>query len=160
MRTGWMRRRGIIFLLAVLMFLSCFSFSADAQVSTIPRTISYQGYLTNATGAPVNGTIEMVFSIFNVLSGGAPLWNETQTSVPVINGIYNVILGSVNEINLPFNTPYYLGMSIGGRSYRLGRPLPVLVMPSGPTRRMSSPLILTVELTSLRVRLPRDGLIP
>ncbi len=114
MRTEWMGRRGIIFLFAALMLLSCFSFSADAQVSTIPRTISYQGYLTNATGAPVNGTIEMVFSIFNVLSGGAPLWNETQTTVPVINGIYNVILGSVNEINLPFNTPYYLGMSIGG----------------------------------------------
>lgn len=111
MEARWMGRRRIVSLFATLISLSLFSFPAEAQ---IPRTISYQGYLTNASGVPVDGAITMVFTIFDVPSGGSPIWGETQLNVPVINGIYNVILGSVNAINLAFNAPYYLGMSIGG----------------------------------------------
>ena len=88
---------GILFL-AVILFIV---FSAYAET---PKTINYQGYLTDAGGNPVNGTRSIVFSIYNVNSGGTALWSETQ-SVAVNNGIYSVILGSVTPINLPFATP-------------------------------------------------------
>jgi hypothetical protein len=97
----------------VFLFLALVFFSLPAQ-GEVPKTISYQGYLANASGVPVDGTVTMVFTIFDVPSGGSPIWGETQLNVPVINGIYNVILGSVNAINLSFDSPYYLVISIDG----------------------------------------------
>lgn len=52
----------------------------------IPQKINYQGYLTSAAGVLVNGTVQMVFSIYNVSSGGSALWTETQ-NVTVANGV-------------------------------------------------------------------------
>jgi len=40
------------------------------------------------------------------------LWQETQ-QVDVANGLFNVILGSSNPLNLPFDKPYWLGSTIG-----------------------------------------------
>jgi len=83
--------------------------------AAIPQKMSYQGYLTNVAGVPINGTLQMAFSIYNVSSGGSPLWTETH-SVTVSQGIYSVILGegsTPNPINLPFDTTYYLGVQVG-----------------------------------------------
>jgi hypothetical protein len=82
----------------------------------IPQAINYQGYLTDAQGVPVKGTVEMVFSIYNVAAGGSPLWTETQ-SVEVTEGVYNVILGAKASFHkspaLIFDVPYYLGVKVG-----------------------------------------------
>ena len=80
--------------------------------SEIPQQINYQGYLTNAAGVPVNGTVEMVFSFYLAATGGSPIWHETQ-NVTVNKGVYNVILGDVTPISLPFGLPYYLGVKVG-----------------------------------------------
>ena len=78
----------------------------------IPQKINYQGYLTSAAGVPVNGTVAMVFSFYTAPTGGSPIWNETQ-NVTVHNGVYNVNLGEVAPISLPFAIPYYLGVAVG-----------------------------------------------
>lgn len=96
---------GILFL-AVILFIA---FSAYAAV---PQTINYQGYLTDIAGNPINGNVTMTFKIYNIQSGGTALWTETQT-VAASNGIYNVILGSVNIVNLVFDTQYWLGITVG-----------------------------------------------
>jgi hypothetical protein len=83
--------------------------------SAIPQKMNYQGYLTNAAGVPVSGTVQMVFSIYNVSVGGSTLWTETH-SVTMNQGVYSVILGessTPNPINLPFDTAYYLGVQVG-----------------------------------------------
>ena len=36
--------------------------------AAIPYTINYQGYLTDAMGSPVNGTVSMTFSLYTVAS--------------------------------------------------------------------------------------------
>ncbi len=105
----WKGRREMVFLFAALISLSFFSIPADAQ---IPRVISYQGYLTNASGVPINGTTPMIFSIYNVLAGGTALWSEAR-NVTVADGIYNVNLGEVTPISLTFDVPYYLGVAAG-----------------------------------------------
>jgi hypothetical protein len=97
---------GVIGLFLVLIIFPYVSYAA------IPQTINYQGYLTNAAGVPVNGTVQMVFSIYNVATGGAALWTETQ-SVTAANGVYNVNLGKFTPMTLPFDAPYYLGVAIG-----------------------------------------------
>lgn len=80
--------------------------------AAIPQRMNYQGYLTNAAGVPVHGTVQIVFSIYNVSSGGTALWTETQ-NVAVHRGVYNVILGEVAPVNLSFDVPYYLGIRVG-----------------------------------------------
>jgi len=80
--------------------------------TAIPQKINHQGYLTNSAGVPVTGTEQMVFSLYDVASGGNALWTETQT-VAVNKGIYNVSLGEVTVLNLDFSVPYYLGVQVG-----------------------------------------------
>jgi hypothetical protein len=94
-----------------MVFLFVLGFSpANAA---IPYTINYQGYLTNAGGSPVNGTVSMTFSLYTVASGGTALWTETQ-NVIVSGGIYGVILGSVSALTpLAFDVPYWLGVRGG-----------------------------------------------
>jgi hypothetical protein len=94
-----------------MVFLFVLGFSpANAA---IPYTINYQGYLTNAGGSPVNGTVSMTFSLYTVVSGGTVLWTETQ-NVIVSGGIYGVILGSVSALTpVAFDVPYWLGVRVG-----------------------------------------------
>ena len=79
-----------------------------------PQTISYQGYLTSSSGTPVNSppALSVVFSLYDVATGGTALWSETQ-SVMVVNGLYSVVLGNITQLTLPFNTQYYLGVKVG-----------------------------------------------
>ena len=90
------------------LFLAFTVFSAQAAV---PQKVNYQGYLTDSSGAPVNGTRQMTFALYTVLSGGSSIWTETQT-VSVNKGIYSVDLGDVMPINLPFDAQYFLGIQV------------------------------------------------
>lgn len=80
----------------------------------IPPLINYQGMLTDASGNPINGTVSVVFRIYDVATGGTALWEETQ-GVSVLNGLFNVLLGSVNPIPLDLfsGSERYLGLTVG-----------------------------------------------
>ncbi|MEA3357268.1 MAG: hypothetical protein U9Q67_02440 [Patescibacteria group bacterium] len=78
----------------------------------IPHKINYQGYLTDSTGNPVDETVEMSFVIYDVATEGNAQWTEKQ-KVKVHDGIYNVMLGAVNPIELTEAIPYYLGVRVG-----------------------------------------------
>ena len=82
-------KRLLISVIGVFLFLTILPYLGH---TAIPPTINYQGYLTSAAGAPVNGTVAMVFSFYTVTTGGSPIWSETQ-NVTVNNGVYNVNLG-------------------------------------------------------------------
>ncbi|MBI5324889.1 MAG: hypothetical protein HZB41_06400 [Ignavibacteriae bacterium] len=87
------------------------------SMAQIPKTISYQGVLTNASGVVVpDGNYSLTFKLFEVATGGTLLWNDVQPSVAVSNGIFNVILGSATPLNLPFDKPYWLGITVGSGS--------------------------------------------
>ena len=77
-----------------------------------PQTMSYQGILTDASGAAVeDGTYSITFKLYNVAAGGTPLWEEAQ-AVSVASGLFNVILGSSSSLNLQFDQPYWLAINI------------------------------------------------
>jgi hypothetical protein len=83
----------------------------------VPETINYQGYLTNTAGTPVNGMVQIVFSIYDSPSGKTALWSELQ-NVSANDGIYSVILGTGTPIlgklgALSFDQQYYLGIKVG-----------------------------------------------
>jgi hypothetical protein len=70
---------------------------AGAAQAQVPPVINYQGQLLDASGNPASGNFTMVFSIFDVATGGTALYTETQ-NVTVSNGVFNVLIGSVTPI--------------------------------------------------------------
>ena len=94
----------------LVLFVACTGF-AQAQV---PRTLHYQGFLTNAAGVPLNATLSMVFSIYASTGGNEILWDETHNPVQVTNGRFAVTLGGNTPLTLPFDQEYFLGVAVGG----------------------------------------------
>jgi len=73
-----------------------------------------QGYLATAAGAPVEGTVNIAFGLYDALAGGNLVWLETQ-SVTVSGGVYNARLGVVQPLDpSQFRGPLYLGIAVGG----------------------------------------------
>ena len=72
-------------------------FVRGSRAFMIPWHINYQGYLTDDSGNPINDTLSMTFGIWDAASGGTEVWNEPQ-NVEVRNGLFNLILGTVNSI--------------------------------------------------------------
>ncbi len=83
----------------------------------IPSLMAYQGRLTDSTGeALADGSYDLTFGIFGAQTNGFEHWSETQTAVPVSNGLFAVILGtSVPLTDSAFADPErYLGVSVNG----------------------------------------------
>jgi hypothetical protein len=94
------------FLLAIGLLVPALAFGQ------VPQTIHYQGFLTTNAGAPVNGDREATFRIYAVSSGGTHLWSE-ELVVSAANGRFEIVLGNVTPIALPFDAQYWLGVKIG-----------------------------------------------
>jgi hypothetical protein len=81
-----------------------------------PR-IHYQGRLLDPTTgqAKPDGGYQMVFSLYNVESGGAPLWTETK-NVAVSRGLFSTLLGDTAALNLGVfdGQDLFLGVSVQG----------------------------------------------
>ena len=96
----------LFFVFAITQFIS----------AQIPNTISYQGVLTDNKGNPVpDGNVSLTFRLYNASEGGDTLWQESQKAA-VSKGIFNVILGSNEPLNLPFDEQYWLGITIEGNN--------------------------------------------
>jgi len=94
----------------LIMLLSLSSFSAFA----VPPAISYQGYLTDPSGSPVDGNVDIIFSLYDTENTNINSWQETQTSVAVSKGLFNVQLGSVTSfVAGQFDVPMWLGIQVG-----------------------------------------------
>jgi len=97
--------------MAVLVPVSLLLLSLMARAD-IPRAINFQGKITDTQGAPLSGTYSLTFRIYDVDTGGTAKWYETHGSVPVAGGIFQVILGGISVLNLPFDQNYWLGVEV------------------------------------------------
>ena len=90
-----------------------------AAASTSTGTISYQGRLADADGTPITDTVNMEFRLYDVAAGGIFLWEELWTgsnSVQVSDGLFNVMLGSLDPIPQSVITEHdslFLGITVG-----------------------------------------------
>ena len=83
--------------------------------SAIPQLINYQGFLTDDGGNPVaDGNYSLTFRIWDAETGPNQLWSEDRPTVSVTNGLFNIILGSMSPLELPFDTDYWLGVQVEG----------------------------------------------
>lgn len=95
------------------------AFAVSNAAAFVPTQVSYQGRLTDGSGLPLTDTVSVKFSIYNSSGGGIALWTETQPAVPVIDGIFHVLLGSVTPLSeavFDVNTipDRFLGVAVGG----------------------------------------------
>jgi hypothetical protein len=112
---------------------------AGMLYSQAPPTLSYQGMLTGSGDEAVeDGIYEMHFSLYTETEPSTSLWSETH-GVTVVKGVFNVILGTVNPLELPFDDQYYLGIAVGEGS------------------ELSPRIALTSSAYSLRARSIDDG---
>ncbi len=101
-------------------------FAVKPAHAAINPQISFQGKLTNTDGTNVtDGPYSIRFRIYtstaptdatNACSANSCLWEETQGSVTVTGGLFQVNLGSVTALpgSVDFNsTPLYLGVKVG-----------------------------------------------
>lgn len=103
-----------LFLFLMILFTTSVTI---ASASGIPKTINYQGYLTDSNGQPFTGTKQVVFSLYDGDSGGTALWTETIAAVTVTNGRLSVVLGNITPIEPSiFKGDTYLGMKVGSDS--------------------------------------------
>jgi hypothetical protein len=66
--------------------------AAPASPST--TTIGYQGRLADSDGVPIEGTVDLQFSLYATDTDPTPLWGpEIHTAVPVHDGLFSVSLG-------------------------------------------------------------------
>lgn len=98
----------------------------------IPHKLSYQGYLTSPSCAAINNAaLSLTFELYIVASGGTELYSETQ-NVTVSNGIFNALIGSGTPLNLSFDQPYYVGITILGEASEM-TPRPPLAAAHTPS---------------------------
>jgi len=103
--------RKVLLLTAIVSFMMAF----NPCWAEIPRTINYQGMLTDDQGQPLSGDYKFEFFIYGVPTGGTPLWSEFQLGIPVEDGLFNVMLGEFKPIpDSVFDEPErFLGIRVG-----------------------------------------------
>jgi hypothetical protein len=98
----------ILFFLVATMLVSI----TTGIIAQIPREFTYQGKLLGTDEQPVpEGHYKITFSLYN--EQGTSLWSETHEQVFIGAGLFQVNLGSVNGMSIPFDEPYFLGIKIG-----------------------------------------------
>jgi hypothetical protein len=84
---------------------------AGMQAQT-PRVISYQGMLLGSNKLPVpDGPYTLTFKLYDQTS--TVLWTEVQSAVPVVSGMFGVLLGTVTPLSIAFDKSYTLGIQVG-----------------------------------------------
>ena len=125
---AWLPSRGNV--LFTLLLIACLLWAQSAGALPVGRvtnapsqasttTIAYQGRLADADGNPLTGTYNMIFRLYDVPTGGTPLWEEQWTGsngVRVSDGLFNVMLGSLNPIGqdvIAGHDQLWIGITVG-----------------------------------------------
>src|SRR5512143_3851146 len=93
-----------------------FFIAVAVALSQIPRTISYQGVLTDSLGnAKPDGEYSMVFRLYQSEVGGPIVWQEAKI-LSVKRGLFSTDLGDKVAFGpaLKFDGRYWLGIALAG----------------------------------------------
>lgn len=88
---------------------------ASAAAAAVPATISHQGRLYDAKGAPVSATLKVVFTIYDGEGAGAEaVWSE-ELDVAFDDGYFSARLGTATPLDTKVfdGSVRYLGIAVG-----------------------------------------------
>ena len=100
-----------LLLLSVFFVVAALAFTFTSSAA-IPHLMNFQGKATDKSGVPLNGTYNLTFRVYNSETSGTLKWSEIQPSIPISNGIFQVQLGAVTALNLPFDESYWISIEI------------------------------------------------
>ena len=85
-----------------------------SPLAAAPLELAHQGRLFDDSGAPVDSTLDVTFSLYAQPTGGLAVWTETQP-VNFEDGYYSVTLGTEVPLDADlFEVADYLGITLGG----------------------------------------------
>ena len=117
---------------------------AGTAFAQVPHAINYQGVLTGPDGQAVaDGDYDMTFRLYYEQTEGDPIWEEIRV-VNVTKGIFRTYLGGINPLDLPFETLYWLGISVAGQP-ELEPRIPLVSSPYCLTARTVQDSAITAE---------------
>jgi hypothetical protein len=83
-------------------------------MADVPRLISYQGKLVGQDAGPVSLTL----TFYNASVGGAVLFSEMHAAVPLVEGVFSVLIGGPTANGVPDSAlnaaEVWLGVSVNG----------------------------------------------
>ena len=82
-----------------MVFVMLAGVMAQAQATSVPPLVNYQGMLADADGKPLTGMKKLEFNLYDTAIGGSEskIWGpQIFSSVPLVNGMFNVILGTTD----------------------------------------------------------------
>lgn len=85
----------------------------SVMTQQIPHLIRFQGRLTDKNKIPLSGSYDITFRIYDAEQGGNLEWGETHADTNITAGMVNVLLGSINPIDLKFDKHYWLSTKVG-----------------------------------------------
>jgi hypothetical protein len=89
--------------------------NAATSAITIPSTFNYQGFLRDPQGNAITGTRKIKISLWTAVTAGTELYTETFTGVSVRDGLFNVVMGSTQNMSPSYFqnvVPLFVGVSV------------------------------------------------
>ncbi len=102
------------------LFFAFAALIALTKIVAAENKFNYQGYVTES-GVPMHGSVPMVFELFDVSTGGAPLCSTGAQSVSVSRGRFNYVVGSeaggCGAVDIDWSAgDFFLQVSVNGNT--------------------------------------------
>ena len=85
--------------------------SAPGAPAGLGSRLTYQGRLTNSSGAPLNSALNMVFKLYD--DSSVLWWTSATRSVTPVNGLFTVYLGDGSDPDLYLYHAASIGVTVG-----------------------------------------------
>lgn len=137
--------------------------AAGLAQAGVPSFISHEGRLLRADGTPERGTAQLTFRLYDVDTGGAVLWSESQTLVLSTDGYYATFFGRGAALPAFDGRRMWLGITVQGETEMTPRaelaPVPYAVRSSVADRAFTAQSTATVGAsTGQWLRLAQGGI--
>jgi hypothetical protein len=89
--------RIVLFTLGMFPLMSTLAFS-------LPGLVNYKGLLTDLSGGPVAGPVDVTFTLWDAETGGNQLgagFSDTDAVTPNADGIYDTLIGDEGGATIP-----------------------------------------------------------
>ncbi|MBM4318427.1 MAG: hypothetical protein FJ125_00340 [Deltaproteobacteria bacterium] len=86
-----------------------------APAAAAVRPLNHEGLLLDEQGLPMTGSLRLTFRLWTLQAGGQKVWEEVH-DVELLDGYYQVLLGSINPLDLlafQQNASLWLGIVVG-----------------------------------------------